>query len=528
MKKILYSLIIAAGLLSSCSDYLDVNTDPNNPSDVEIDLIMPAAQANLAVTLGGYLAVYSGYFAQYYEQSLGANSYNTLTIYSFGTTQFDGVYTDMYAEALTDFEQIRIKAEAEEDWGNYFAATVLRCYAFQIIADIFGDAPYSEALQGADNATPVWDAGYDIYDGLLAELDAAEALMENPSDYSIGAGYFLVGDASAWVKFANALRLKILMRGSYYYEANGDTDKIAAIKALVEENNFPTADIEFDAFEATDNKRNPIYEAYDSSSPSLVATYPIASMDLCYQEPRAHAMFEWSEDTNGTPRGLLFGLIPGSKTYAGRNQTEYNEDQELQSFVNLVYNDYIETETRPIMIMAKFETEFFKSEAYLRFLSDDDKAKASYEAAVDASFAMYSNLEKTSDSVYGAGGYDVWPTSGEEAKLKVIGRQKWVALGLVNNFESWCEVRRMGYPALTTIESSALVFSEDQVYPGYTAGDMIEPVMNNLVNSKYIRRAYYPLASSSLNSNTPANNTGASSTLGTCVWWDTDRINGSK
>ncbi|MFI3263935.1 MAG: SusD/RagB family nutrient-binding outer membrane lipoprotein [Rikenellaceae bacterium] len=510
MKKIVLSLILATGLCVSCSDYLDVNTDPNNPTDVSVDLIMPAAQTHLATTMAVYLQAYTGFFAQYFDQGLGANAYNELCDYSFGTDQFDDIYEDTYAATLEDLHQIQIKCEEDADWGNYFAATVLRCYAFQVIADLFGSAPYSEALLGSANATPAWDGGSDIYAGLLAELDAAEALLEGSE--TVTAGYILTGDVSEWVKVANTLRLKLLMRGSFAQ------DNSTAIKALISEGNFITSDVEFDAFEATDNKRNPWYETYDNST-SMVAAYPIASIYIYHKDTRIPALFEYNDNGN------IFGLIPGSKNDTARNQTEYNEDQSLQSYIYLIDNPYIDMEVRPISLLTTMELNFFLAEAYLRFYSDDASAEAAYHAAVDASFDMYNTLGGSTAAeslVYGAGKYGEWPSAGsEEDKLEVIGLQKWIGLAMVNNMESWCELRRMGYPSLSSVSGTLMLNSTEEEYPTYTAGDQITPTCSIFLptNSSLLQSVYFPTASSTLNPNTPSNGTGTTQLMNE-IWWD--------
>ncbi|HKZ38101.1 MAG TPA: hypothetical protein VJ184_10640 [Chryseolinea sp.] len=55
MKFKLYKLLAAfacIGLLSCEKDFLDINDDPNNPLDVQMDLLLPSAQLDLAGSLG--------------------------------------------------------------------------------------------------------------------------------------------------------------------------------------------------------------------------------------------------------------------------------------------------------------------------------------------------------------------------------------------------------------------------------------------------------------------------------------------
>jgi hypothetical protein len=45
------------------------------------------------------------------------------------------------------------------------------------MTDIWGDIPYSEANQGTDNFTPKYDRQQDVYNGLFADLTAANDMM---------------------------------------------------------------------------------------------------------------------------------------------------------------------------------------------------------------------------------------------------------------------------------------------------------------------------------------------------------------
>ena len=57
-------------------------------------------------------------------------------------------------------------------------AQVLKVMNYGILTDVFGDIPYSEALQGLANLQPKLDAQKDIYADLLATLDKAIANLE--------------------------------------------------------------------------------------------------------------------------------------------------------------------------------------------------------------------------------------------------------------------------------------------------------------------------------------------------------------
>jgi len=83
MKNIFKVLFISVILISSgCNEFFDINESPNNPADVTIDLILPAAQTSVAVTFGGSYHNLGGFWAQYYTQSPDAGQYENIGEYN--------------------------------------------------------------------------------------------------------------------------------------------------------------------------------------------------------------------------------------------------------------------------------------------------------------------------------------------------------------------------------------------------------------------------------------------------------------
>ena len=97
------------------------------------------------------------------------------------------------------------------------AAKVMRVWNFMYLTDIWGDVPYSEALQGFEidgTLTPKYDKQADIYADLLVQLEEANVLLAGTS-ISFGTGdLFYGGDPVSWRKFANSLKLRILNRAA--------------------------------------------------------------------------------------------------------------------------------------------------------------------------------------------------------------------------------------------------------------------------------------------------------------------------
>jgi len=77
MKKLAIISTIVLGLATaSCDSYLDINQDPNSPSESMMtpDIMLPAAEMNLVGSYGDFARITGGYFAQYYVQTFGTSN----------------------------------------------------------------------------------------------------------------------------------------------------------------------------------------------------------------------------------------------------------------------------------------------------------------------------------------------------------------------------------------------------------------------------------------------------------------------
>jgi len=88
-------------------------------------------------------------------------------------------------------------------------AEVLQAYSMMILVDIYGDVPYTQALDPDMFPNPGLDSGSDVYNAQLNLLDAAIThLQQNPSSLPEDK-YFLGGfDKSKWIALANTLKLR--------------------------------------------------------------------------------------------------------------------------------------------------------------------------------------------------------------------------------------------------------------------------------------------------------------------------------
>jgi hypothetical protein len=480
MKKLIFTTFIILGL-ASCNDYLDINTNPNTIAEEQLNpsLIFPGAEMNLAASYGNFLRITGGYFAQQYSQTFGTSNYLDYSQFTMSATRSSSTYSQLSTRCLKNLESVRNLAKETDDAGSYLAATVLRAFAFSVLVDAYGETPYTEALD-ADNISPKFDEGQTVYEGLLAEIDAA---LDGVSSSTTVCSNFLYGTSTAgeWIQLANALKLKLLMRMS------GVKDVSAQVAALIAENNFPTADVSWDDCWADETgKANPFYQEeyatyFGSTQVNVIANIALVATMQASGDARLQKAF--AANSSGNYTGGVSGTnykAPGTYTANFWNRPVFK------------YN-------MPVYLITVAETEFFLAEYYARYGSAA-QAASHYEAAVEASFATVG--ASGADAVLAA-----YPYSNSDYR-RVIGIQKWVALGCINNFEAWCEVRRLKYPAFGTVTGDNLYNIDTDTYSPdlYVPGTLYTPIKyeSQVGAGKLLQRYPYAEAATSRNKNAPA------------------------
>ena len=166
MKKYKLILLFSVILVTSnnCSDFLDVNTDPNNPAVAPAKMVLPAAEMSTAAFYNNYLMIYGSIWAEHFSQNFTSNQYNAINDYNPQPTDFNWMWSESFSGALNDYKYVLGEAEKAEDWNMYLIATCMQTFHFAILADLFDKIPYSEGLQGdTETLAPHYDNGETIY-----------------------------------------------------------------------------------------------------------------------------------------------------------------------------------------------------------------------------------------------------------------------------------------------------------------------------------------------------------------------------
>ncbi|MBR4830077.1 MAG: SusD/RagB family nutrient-binding outer membrane lipoprotein [Muribaculaceae bacterium] len=480
MKKIFFASLLVLGLaFTSCDDYLDINQDPNSPTQENMtpNMMLPAVELNVCHSYGDFLRTVSGYFTQYYSQYFGTSNYLDYSQFTMSPTRSSSTYTQLNTRVLNNIKTIREMAAANEDWGTYLAATTLRVFTYQVLVDCYGEVPYTQA-QNLEYLTPEYDDGQTIYDGILAELDEALAKVSG-SDQVATSLLYPGGTAADWIKFANALKLRILTRES------GVKDVNAQIAALINEDNFPTSNVEFaNCWKNEAGQANPFFmedafTSYGASQKNIILNLALLGTMSEYGDARLQAYFTPNSDGDytGGVSGTNFSTTASYKAaYWCRPNAHYDD---------------------PVVLISTSDINFYIAEYYAKN-GNIGKAQEYYRKAIEASF--------DNAGVTGADAAILaYPLDGSNYK-RAIGIQKWIDLSGYNSFEGWCELRRLGYPEMGSVVKGEDLYNEqsDSYHPEYyIPGTLYKPIKCNTSVTTILQRFPYAESSANRNQNTP-------------------------
>ena len=468
--------------LNGCKDYMDINYDPNSPAEENMtsEMILPAAEMNIAATYAYTLHILGAYNVQYYAQQVGTPNYVAYSQFEVSASNGSGVYRQLFQRALGNLNTVIKKAKADGDAGILLQATVLRAYAFQLLVDAFGELPYTEAFDPS-NITPKYDDGAVIYAGLLKELDEALAPIEGAE---LVATSFICPnkDVNDWVSFAYAEKLKLLSRMSSVQDVSAEIEKVIATGLL------PADNIEISGCWADANgQANPFYSE-ERASWGRVSHNIIGNLALIgtlqtdnYVDPRLEAWF--IPNNNKEFQGSISGTNLSTAEDKYRTTDVWCE-------VVLDYNT-------PVILISRAEIDFFLAEYYAR-KGDAGKAAEAYANAIAASFATA--------GVDGATAHVAQFPYNQAKWQEVIGIEKWKALAGINGFEGYTEARRLNYPEFGSVKGSDMYSGSGALdITKYQPGYLYTPfqVFNQVGDNKLLERFPYPENSSARNSNAP-------------------------
>jgi hypothetical protein len=419
-------LVLTPLFVFSCDDYLDVNTNPNNPTEAPISGLMTRTTLESARNTNRVAGTVS-YFTQHFTSPNAANSTDTHQSVSYGVA-----WSTLYG-VLSDLADMKIQADDLNAPHYSGIAKILTAYNLGLLTSMFGDAPYSQALF-AQALNPAYDSSESIYQRMLELLQEGRTdLQQTQSTVSPGADdYIFNGDRQAWIRTAWALEARYLN----HYSKLGSYNPTAVLTAV--DNAFQSNDQDFQMRFFRDQgtgAENPWYRLAVNNAGLLLGgwlaehfvdhlngnTYDIV-------DPRIEFITQ-PVTRSGDPR---LGQYIGTPSGAGRGA---DPEQGVRA-VLAVGSWYANQPDDPLQISTYAEMKFIEAEAALA-AQQPGRAATAYEEGIRAHMTKL-GVDPADIDAYWAN-----PAVSGTVNIDQIMKEKYVAMFLMP--EVWNDARRYDY-----------------------------------------------------------------------------------
>ncbi|MEC3878765.1 SusD/RagB family nutrient-binding outer membrane lipoprotein [Parapedobacter sp. 10938] len=488
-KYIIIGILISAVSLQGCNDKLDINIDPNAPSEVGEDLILPAVLSNFSYeVIGGWPVRTSSLWTKHLARAVPGPHEGHYRLTANDANNFWTSFS--YIDVMQNCKVLIAQATTNENYNYSAIAKILLAWNMSMVTDFYGDAPFSDAFNGVEGVIkPTYDTQEEIYNQIQVLLD--EAIDEAGRGVGLvpGADDFVYGGAmDSWQHLARTLKARFYLRLSNAPGYDAATQADLALQALnagaITAEEIPTY-----AYVNSPGAENPWYQFAidgkwdDRDRPSLY----YVNMLLDTDDPRIE--YQVSKVPEGDNAGMYLGVTNNSAPTAVANYSAIHSFYSAAD-ASLYWLVYAEV---PFI---RAEAEFLKAGKTVT-----GAVTEAYEAGVAASMDFY-GISDYADYLAANG----LSANADEAYEQIM-TQKYIANYL--QFESYNDFRRTGYPELPINE---------ELYPGSTTLEIapeldIIPLRLPYPSSE---RQYNP---ANIPSDIPA---GYQQAMVIPVWWDNE------
>jgi len=503
MKNLILNTLIVVCLvaITSCDKgFKDLNINPNNPTSLDAAFLFTNAEF---LTFSATMENEPTIVQQFINPFGGITSAFNFNV---SNQTFTGArWNNAYPNSVKLLAQVLSQVKGAPGRTNlYNEARIWRAYQFMVLADSYGDVPYSDAGLAYLNNTyfPKYDKQQDIYTDLVNELTAATAALDPTKDI-VTADAFYSGNVDQWKRLGHSLLLRIGMRYSKVDPTKAQAIIQAAFAAGVMQSNSDNCYLKYNS-----TYNNPV----STNIQTLTNTYYLAEPFVTqlkntgdprlkyiaakYSDPgKAPTLVGDTTSANqfGLPIGYDSGTLPSAPGYRGAVGSGFNYSQVNYSvFGKITAPQYFVTYAQTELLLAEAASRGWISGNAATYYNNGVMADMDRFASYDASAVIPSSAE----NAYLASLAIAYNSADA---LKLINTQYWIA-SFGNGAEAWANFRRSGYPALSP-----------NTYPG------------RQIKGDFVHRFIYPTLESSVNAanyKAAVADIGGSDDLDTHVFWD--------
>jgi hypothetical protein len=255
MRKTRVALLIGSlSLVGGCENFLDVNTNPNAPTEVAANLYLPPM---LHWMVSGQQ--WDGRFIGHYTQQWISTSANFSPARTWGLMGYDPSsdnggqqWRDVYWSFGQNLVDMMNKAEAEQRWDVLGVGYILKAWGWQALTDLHGEIIVKEAIDQTkfsfnyDDQQFVYEEVRRLLEQAITNLQRTDGVVDQ--NFLARGDRIYNGDRQKWLKFAYGLRAINL---NHY--SNKSTYRPAEVIAAVDRSFSSNADDALLAYPATFN-----------------------------------------------------------------------------------------------------------------------------------------------------------------------------------------------------------------------------------------------------------------------------------
>lgn len=540
MKEIIRHTFAALSLMaviSSCSDFGDVNIDPEhmNETNVPHEMLFTNAQHQ---GLGSDWDVWRMgciYAGQWMQHLASLENWWSYAIYSWNDS-YSGSYWDIYSGdrgAVRDITNVMyLWKDDEAHTADYNMARIMRVYIMHRMTDLYGDIPYSQAGQPAAYSYPVYDRQQDIYADMLNELNEAQTNLQGAGTAPLGThDVYFQGNTEQWRKFANSLMLRLAMRMSKVDAESARRWVQTAVSNGLLQSVADNVKLEHPEGTTTDDSSEPYakifsHEARGEFFLSNVFVDMLKNTDdprlaligtVCADPTISHqagSAFQYGNSDPTIQNGLPIGYNndPTSNWFIGKDYPEFNNAEVLDSYQSRYSTVNRYTYSNPhsqTYLVTYAQQQLLLAEAAWRGWVEGSP-QSYYEQGVRAAMEQFSQYTNAS-ALYNQyltpeaiSNYLLENPFDPNDALRQINTQYWITC-FCDEYESFANWRRSGYPELVSAQRPS------NPYPQCATDGSIP------------RRFQYPSTESQVNMehyNEAVQRMSGGDTFMSRVWWD--------
>lgn len=440
MKRIITILILTLVLIS-CKKFNQANFNQNAPEEVNPQFLLSNALAE-----GSDNQTYWGWHAGNLLSQHASNlEFLPVDRYNLGSNE--GLWTETY-RLMNDLQDVKNSDEGNVVYG--VIADILTAHQASLLTDLWTNVPFYEALEAEEgNFTPSFDDQEAIYTGeggILDLLSNAVETLENTQE-TIEGDLMYQGNLNQWIRFANSLRVRYLVRISGKVNVATELQQIVddglIFQSVNDEAVVPYLSSSPNQWMIFTEREGRYVDVRMSKTAEVILT-PLNDPRMeHYYKPTANST-SGNESYLGIPNGL-----------SRESQNSYN-----LSDVSLM-GSYLRDEPDGVKaaFMTYAELQFCLAEAAQKGLISGITSSY-YEAGIQGSF---DHLGLILPSGYLLQSNVILDGSND---LERIMTQKWIA-SFMNGYEAWIDFRRTGFPDLPIPEDNLNndVFPVRYAYP---------------------------------------------------------------